>query len=131
MSECSCIYVDVDDPLELVTRRWQKAKKQYECCECPDPIKVGDRYLYEYTKNRGKTKIYRTCADCKSVRDIYFCNGWYYEGIWETFEEYVRDANGEVICDGVADLTPGAKDKVFAIIEEEWKRWDEDEEEDE
>lgn len=125
---CACVPCDVDDPVTTLSEGDVRAAKEHVCIECRKPIVKGQVHRVETTLFEGKITRYRTCLDCYSLRKVFFCEGFYYHGLLEMLQEHVRECDGNVICDGVSQLTPGAKDRLFKMIEEEWARWAEDDE---
>ena len=103
------------------------ARKEHTCGECGRTIQVGEKYevcrgLYE-----GEWSTDKTCIDCLSLRETYFCS-WMFGNIWEDFEEWLRDwwwEDGSELWK-LENLTPKARERVLEIISE----WDSEEEED-
>ena len=98
----NCIYTDADESYEIGEAKLRKARKEWVCCECDDPITPGD--LYEHFKGRydGMWDQFRTCARCVNVRTDFF-RGWFFTMMVEDF----KDAHGFDYRDGIpADFTP-------------------------
>jgi len=124
---CACIYVDMDDPVRMLREGEVTARKNHRCMECGVRIKKGTRYWFDNYFHEETITYHKMCLDCKSLRDVFFCDGYIFTEQIERLREHIECMEGRVFCDGVADLTPGAKDKLFAMVEAYWA---EDEEED-
>lgn len=129
---CSCIYIgDADYPV-FQRRKIRTAKKEHICTECREKIKPGDRYEYATSLFRGwdRISINKTCPICLSIRDVFFCEGWAYEGVMEYLQEHLNDLCGHIEEDCIASLNDGARARVCSMIEEIWEETDwEDEDE--
>lgn len=123
MSDYSCVYVDYVKGPECFTDSIRKARKEHKCCECGDAIKRGDKYEETTGIWDGKPNRYRTCLDCLSVRNAFFCDGWFYTFVWENLYEHLRDCAHTTPTEALAKLTPDARASVCEFIEE---LWDED-----
>lgn len=120
MNSCSCVYVDIDDICANSAPKIITAKKKHECCECRKYILPGRQYERIALFCVGTVDVYKTCIDCKSVRDSFFCS-WYYEEVWEELDEHIRSLNGEIASDCIVKLTKKARDRVCDMIERAWK----------
>jgi hypothetical protein len=134
MSEaCACVYVGDYDGPEFCSTTHYVARQEHKCIECGRAIVKGERYEYVSGKWDGSMDVFKTCEDCESVRDAFFCDGFLYGGIWEYLGEHLRDviaphgANVDSSC--IIPLTPRARDKVCDMIEDIWQ-WHCDDEED-
>jgi len=96
------------------------ARKEHKCTECGRIIKPGERYKKESGKWDGVFETHRTCFDCLSVRDVFFCDGFFYDQIWDDLEQHIRDMNGQIPESCILDLTPAARERIFEIIEQLW-----------
>ena len=127
---CSCVYVDLSNAEfgNVRGRRTEETQAVYllTCCECKRTIEAGETYRKEVTEMDNWRKITQiTCLDCISIRDTFFCDGWYYEMIFEYLREHIRELDGEISEDCIVALTPKAQEKVCKIIEDCWK-WNEE-----
>lgn len=121
MSNCSCVCVDYGDPMPgFYTKRNPTAKKEHKCSECKRIIKPFEKYEYASGLWEGKFLIFKTCSDCLSIINEFFCDGHLYEGIKESLYEHLQDMNGETDEDCLVALTPGARAFVCNMIEEIW-----------
>jgi len=127
MENCGCIYVGDDDPAELYKATHPKAKKSHKCSECGCDIKPGEGYERVFGKWDGDSSTYKTCSDCLSVRDVFFCDGFYHGMIWERLTEHICDMRGEIASECLIALTPKARANVCEMIEAEWKEIEENE----
>jgi len=125
MNECSCINVDVDECVTILTDVYRKTRKEHRCYECRRVIRKGDRYRYETFVNDGTIDKHKTCLDCNSIRKEFFCGSFMYTQIIEDLQEHVYDLNGEISSDCLGRLTPGARERVVEMIDRIWEEWDE------
>ena len=116
--DCSCVYVDIDNGPEAFRSINRKACKEHKCCECGRVILKGETYRYESGIWEGEASSYKTCKDCLSIRNAFFCNGYNYGFMLEDLREYLDEVEGAVKSQYIEDLTPGAKDIVFALMDE-------------
>jgi hypothetical protein len=122
MSECSCVYVDYGDPMpEFYTTRKPTAKKEHKCCECHRTIKPSEKYEYVSGLWEKNFLILKTCSDCLSIRNEFFCEGWLYEDMKEALQEHLNSMDGNINEDCLSALTPGARVFVCNMIEEIWE----------
>lgn len=85
MSECGCIYMDIDDGgPETVTIR--TARKEHRCHECRMTITRGQRYELRVQFYGGSVSVYKTCLPCAEIRSTFFCTGWFYGSVWADIE---------------------------------------------
>ena len=116
---CSCVYVDGYELPEFSDSRIYKAKKDHVCTECYRKILPGEKYERVFGKWDGAVETYKTCSDCLSVRDVFFCGSWGYTSIWEDLYSHI--AEGSIDSDCLVALTPRAREKVCEMIEESWE----------
>lgn len=117
--ECGCeIDLEGEGP-SLFTETKPVAKKEHTCCECGRTIMPGEKYTNESGMWFGKFQIYKTCSDCMSVRDEFFCSFIYGE-IWERIAERIDEDGGEISFVKLAELTPRAREQ-FCQIWEDWQ----------
>jgi hypothetical protein len=129
MKACGCIYVGDYDPADFYTATIQKARKIHTCSECGCEIKPGNRYEKVFGKWGGDLSTYKTCPDCLSVRDVFFCDGFFHGMIWERLAEHISDMDGKISSECLVALTSKARSDVCEIIERVWGDGDDDEEE--
>ena len=126
--ECSCtVEVGDYDPCVTLKEGSPKARKDHKCNECGCLIPSGDQYLTYVGVFEGKFFIHKTCMDCKSIRDVFFSDGFIFEMLWENLHEYIDESNGEIPENCIAELTPKARNKVCELIEKTWEDYEYDE----
>ena len=118
--ECSCVYCDVDSFCELLHTETRKARKQHKCYECNNIIEVGYSYLCETTMFEGKFEEIKTCSVCRELRNVFFCEGFYYGQVIEYLKEHIWESNGEISESCIAELSPKAREVVCEMIEHCW-----------
>lgn len=100
--ECSCsidMYYDGGSP-RVFSESYPRAAKVHTCCECREPIEVGQRHELVKGLWDDSWESYRTCSPCAQIRRDHCCT-WIYgelrEAIWDSMDfDYVtgedRDA---------------------------------------
>jgi len=112
-----CVVVDYDGGNEFYSEAMRRARKPYKCCECHDPIAVGDLHHYASGKSDGYLFSERTCAACNEIRKTFCCNGWEFTTLWEAISDQLfPEWNPMVAIDCLAKLTTDAVCWVFAGI---------------
>ena len=111
LSEERCIIVDVRTP---------KAIKPHVCDECKREIGKGEVYRREVVKYSDLFH-HKMCADCLSVREVFFSSGWYFGGLWRDFEDFVVSCDGNISSSQLRMITKPARDKICDMLEEYWK----------
>lgn len=130
---CACINVgdyDGDDNFYKLNGRTVTARKVHKCYECGKPIEIGAQFLFEQLWNEGTIDTYKTCLTCLSIRNVLFCNGFCYGGLFEYLYSHLDNGDCGVDESCISVLTPAARDVVCGMIEECWERYF-DEEDDE
>lgn len=127
MSEpCGCVYVDSSyDSPSFFCEKNPVAHQAHRCTECNRLIQPGEQYRKESGVWDGVFETHKICPDCLSVRDTFFCEGWFYEQIWEDLENHIRDMAGQIPEDCILGLTENAKAHVLSIIDELWEDYEE------
>lgn len=131
MTDCSCIAVYVDEGSEFCSTSTPRARVVHKCCECERAILPGELYERAVNKYQGDLATSKTCLDCVSIREAFFCEGWYYGQIWEHLHEHLHDLvrGGEIPqASCMLSLTKAARDQICDLIEELWADDDEDDE---
>ena len=122
MSNCSCIYVDAfDSGPDFYDQRMPIARKEHICGECGRTIKSGEIYETFSGKWELNFSTYKTCNDCVSIRDAFFCESWFFGSIHEYLWEHIEAVNGQISSDCILSLTPGAKEIVLNMIDRLWE----------
>lgn len=93
----------------------RKARKQHQCGECLRTIEKGETYRYESGIWEYGPDSHKTCMDCISVRDTFFCS-FIFGRLWEDMHELVLDYDGELSERKIKKLTPAAIEMVGDII---------------
>jgi hypothetical protein len=83
---CDCS-VDVDGTPQAYKVGLPKARKVHVCCECGEPIQIGQQYEKTTALWDGHWETYKTCAPCLAMRNHYCPSGWYFGFLGETIQE--------------------------------------------
>lgn len=123
--ECACVYVDNDEYSVPLAAKKRKARKQHKCIECRKIIEPKEIYMYEKNVYDGEISECKTCLDCLSAREVFFCEGYYYGEIWNLLWDHLTDG-GIDDCFGknVLKLTEKAKEKVLKLMDEYREKYD-------
>lgn len=125
---CDCVFVDLSD-VDIGSVKTRKTREKeavvlLTCCECQKTIQIGETFRYEKTTLFNGCSFKRsTCMDCISIRDTFFCEGWFYGEMYSHLEEHIRNTNCELAEDCVSVLTPKAREVVCNMIEKCWNSW--------
>lgn len=142
--ECACtVPVDTDYGTSNITHDLHNAiaLKQCECKECQRIINVGEHFCREYLEwcdgyydededekpDNIEKELISTCDDCFSLRQVFFSSGWYYGVLWEDFTTMVDDVGGDISVTCIRQITTAARIKVLDIMDEYFKRNEDDE----
>jgi hypothetical protein len=121
--DCSCVYVDDYNKPSFIYARTRKARKEHICCDCERIIQIGETYEIAKGKWDLSMETYKTCLDCLSLRETFFCKGFLYGGIREYVAYHIGEMSGQISSDCIAKLTPIARKWVCEEIEEYWERY--------
>lgn len=120
---CSCVQDDVCGELadsEAVEIKVVNVTEVHFCQECGRVIERGSKYeVYKGVWDK-KERVYKTCQDCLSVRQVFFKGGWTFGLVWEDVRDLILEC-GEVSEEQLASLTPFARGRVCEIIEDIWE----------
>lgn len=83
----SCICIEPDECVTLLSRTQPTARKQHICYECGTTIRSGEKYQKDATVFEEEFHDYKICMTCLKIRDNLFECGWYYGGIWEEIHQ--------------------------------------------
>lgn len=124
MNKCNCSIIgitDAGDYLTVSSQKIVKARKHHKCEECDQIINPGD--FYELFKGcwDGKWADYRTCADCSSIKEVFFL-GFTFGMLWEDFRSNMYDCGFEIPEQKLSKLTKKAREKVCDLIESYWSK---------
>lgn len=73
---CYCDYYSGEPPRFSVTKESVVARKQHECCECEEPIVVGEKHQTCSGLWDGGFRTYRTCLHCAALRNEADADDW-------------------------------------------------------
>jgi len=125
--DCACVLIpDEGDTPSDIDVSTKSSPLSCKCDECYREIKIGEEYEHVYGRWDGVWSTYRTCQDCLSVRNSFFCDGYCYTMIYENLQEHINDMGGSISEDCLSPLTPAARAKVCQIIESYWGDTDDD-----
>jgi hypothetical protein len=122
MSNCGCVYVDIDDGAEFFNEKRQRARIEHRCSECSRKILAGEMYERVVGKWNGTFSVYKTCLDCLSMRDVFFCEEYNFGYVWEDLRQHIFNLGGEIASTCISPLTPRSRKMVCDIIEQSWER---------
>ena len=120
--KCSCAYFDGDEGErpEFYSEVKRKARKAHKCYECRRVITTGELYHISTGKWDAKIQRNKVCADCRSIQDSMFCDGYYFGSLLDDLEQHVEYCDGQIAPEVLLALTPAARDRVFKLIELQW-----------
>lgn len=120
--DCSCtIDVDMDgDGPSCCTTAIRKARKHHKCCECYRQIEVGESYEYVSGIWDGVPHIYKTCADCLSIKNVFFTS-YYFRELWSMLEEQYNFEYDRIPESCLSKLTSTARSRICNLVEEQWE----------
>jgi len=123
--ECSCnIDAGVDEPCEVLAAEWITACRRYHRCgECDKRIAPPEAYYQEVLRDDDGVVAYKTCEDCKSLRDN-MMRDFFIQQVRETIADHIWDCAGQMPEECLAKLTPNAREWVCHKIEAAWAWWD-------
>ena len=105
----TCVSMWCDEPADFYAERMRRARKPHRCCECSRTIAVGEEHEYATGKNDGVFWDYRTCAECREIRQAYCCDSWLFGQLWESMREQMFWGWDEMkMLDCLAKLTTDA-----------------------
>jgi len=98
---------------EFVQKTTVRAAKEHKCCECGNPILVGQEHEMVKGKWDGFWESYRTCRICAAVRADFF-HSYIYGMLWDMMEQTYGLGYDTI-------LEPGQYDR-WDYTDEEWNR---------
>jgi DNA-directed RNA polymerase subunit RPC12/RpoP len=105
----------------------------HKCIECSREIETGEQYEFSWgvklddDEEVYESDKYTTCRDCSSMREAFFCEGWYIGRTWDDLGDHLYDVvrfGDSVSSDCLTQLTKPARDAVCDIIDEIWEEWE-------
>jgi len=125
MPDCGCIYIDDYEVAKCGTQKTQKARKEHKCTECGRTIQPGEEYEYYWGVWDYGPETYKTCMDCLSIRESFFCKGYIFSNLYQDLIEHIYYEGGQITSECLTPLTKTAREQVCEIIERVWEE-DED-----
>lgn len=119
------IEADGGESSEFCNQAKKMAARQHKCNECGRTIVAGELYEYISGKWDGVFMVHKTCADCLSMRDAFFCS-WCFGLIWDDLREHVYGSYGSIVYYCSGKLTPCAAQKVATLVDNAIELEDED-----
>lgn len=100
MDDCTCLYGGFDDYDEqgFQTRITRRARKEYQCVECREPIRKGDSYVHFASKFEGRIFTNRTCVLCEEIREALYCDGYFFGRLWADVRDQIFDRTGLTVA---------------------------------
>jgi hypothetical protein len=98
------------------------ARASHTCTECGREIRAGEKYEKVVGAVDGDLETFKTCRDCLSVRESFFCGAWVLCCIWSDLEDHIQELRGEIPSSCLVPLTSTARKRVCDLIEQAW-RW--------
>lgn len=116
--DCACIDSDWTDgeSAECFNAVEIKSRKQHKCFECRRTIEIGEIYERATGNWDGSWNTFKTCADCLSIREAFFCS-YIYGSLWVDLKEYLEP--GECLDKLMLKITQLAREKILEIIDVE------------
>jgi hypothetical protein len=124
MPDCACVWVGDFDYAEFDSVEMRMARKSCTCGECGRTIQSHETYEHSRQKYDGNWYLNKTCADCLSIRESFFCNGWLFGSVLDDLREHINELHGEIASECLVPLTPRAREVVCDMIEEAWPEED-------
>jgi len=116
MSGCGCVYLDYDGCCEFSDSQTRKARKTHQCDECGREILRGEQYEHAVGKLDGDFFQNKTCADCLTIGDEFFCGSWAWGNLLEDLlYHFDSGADLEVCC--LDNLTATARRRVVKLFD--------------
>ena len=116
MNECACVYIGDYDPPEFCKSKIVTARKAHKCGECHKEILPGSKYEYDVGVWDGQFDTNKTCLICREIRNVFFCDGWFFGQIHEHLWEHIMEMDGKIEKDCLCDLSFEAKGIVYEMI---------------
>lgn len=87
----NCDFSNCDyEPNEFSSEKIRKARKEYRCCECAEPIHRGQKYHFFSGFFDGDFFKARTCIACNNARNAMMPGGFVFGALWESVREVLR-----------------------------------------
>lgn len=83
----SCCSVFDGDRPSVCHESIRRARREWRCCECGEPIVPGARYQEDRGVWEGEWRVFRTCLACAAMRADLCSRGWVYGDLREAIGE--------------------------------------------
>lgn len=118
MSNCACLYADVDGFCVLYSVKVVIARKPFQCCECRRKLPKGAKYELAKGMYEGIWFRDRTCLACVEVRKHFYCDDFTVGTLWEDMAEQIW-SSGAFRFECLSGLSVEAREFVLT----KWRRW--------
>lgn len=118
MSDCACLYADIDTPYDLHSIEVVTARKPFQCCECRREMPKGTPHELVKGLYDGSWFRDRTCLICVEVRKHFYCDGFAVSTLWEDMAEQIW-SSGAFRFECLSGLSVEAREFVLT----KWRRW--------
>lgn len=107
---------------EFFNQKEVVGRKEHECSECNQNIRIGERHQVVNMKCDGEFGSYRTCLVCAEIRKAFCCEGEMYGGVfWSEMNDYGFPAVAQSEGDCLSKLTTPEAKRYFAKRFREWQ----------
>ncbi len=119
---CSC---DIDPCVDNIKTYFYNRQKviaiiDHKCDECGRTVPPDEEYELVYGNWGGAVATIHTCVDCLNLRNIFFPHSYYYEQLWEMFEDEVNSWDYQIPESCMVKLSKINFNKICDLIEEGW-----------
>lgn len=121
MSDCGCVWVECGDECIFYKAARPRARIEHSCGECERKILPGETYERVAGKWEHGFFTSKTCTDCLSMRNSFFCENYAYGFLWEDLWDHINGLDGKISSSCIVPLTPRAREKVCGMIERAWR----------
>lgn len=133
VTECACS-IDVEIPDigdydefadDFTVFSNARSTTAWKCDECKRNIKAQEPHeLAQWFKHGKAVENHRSCEDCLSLRETYFCTSIFGQ-LWLDMEMEIEEEGTEHLIDSrMAKLTKFAREKLCEMIEKYWEEED-------
>ncbi len=115
MSGCACLYVEGCDEIILLRQTILTAAKEHQCFSCERPIRRGEKFHFEQSRNMDTGSIYthKLCLGCSQLIPLFFCESYYYHVV-DSLVDHLCESGESICCyDG---LKPAAQEVMEEVI---------------
>ena len=97
----SCGY----DAPSFYNSREVRARKEHKCVECCGTINIGEKYEYVVGAWVGELRVYKTCSDCLTLRDIISNSPCYCLSHGDVVGEFIENIGDNLDIIDIDDFT--------------------------